>query len=109
MTALAAARADRLTVALRAIGPREAEGTVVGHPDAPTVRSRRDGDSLAIRVTFGERVIGSGVLALDLGDDGRRLWAGEIMLDATNWWVTSPCGTGALRFSHPRGPGRGAT
>jgi hypothetical protein len=95
---------EHLTATLRATGPGEAEGVLVGHAASPTVHSRRDGDRLHVRILLGEQTIGGGVLVLDFMDDPPA-WSGEVTLGGASWWVSAAAGTGLFRFSHPRRPG----
>jgi hypothetical protein len=94
-----------VTAALHAIGPGEAAGILTGHPASPTVRTRRDGDRLHIRILLGERPIGGGTLLLgSMGDPPG--WSGELEIDNCRWWASAVVGTGILTFTAPRGPGR---
>jgi hypothetical protein len=96
---------ERCTATLHPSEPGEAEGILADHPAGPAVHSTRSGDRLHLRFLLGERIIGAGVLVLDLMGDPPS-WAGEVTLDGCRWWATSPLGTGILTFTAPRGPGR---
>jgi hypothetical protein len=99
--------AETCSVTLRAVGSRESEGVLVGHPASPTVRTRRTGDLLAVEIILSDRIIGTGSLRSDQIEDAPA-WQGEIAIDGATWWASSLVGTGIITLSAPRRPLRGA-
>jgi hypothetical protein len=86
------------TARLHPTGPREAAGTLVGHPAPLRIRTRREHRLLVLRVFLGEWDVGAAELVLDDASDPPT-WCGQVTISGCVWRCTSLLGSGLLTLT----------